>query len=206
MGLRSSAPELPGGSTPPFSTCAHFLIAMALLAASVVVPAGELNGDAQEYQVKAAVIYRIAKFVEWPLSGLEGGEISLCVIGEDPFGTGLETIEGRFVHGRRLTPRRIDELSDLPACDIAFVTLGEEPRLEEICAVAQEHHVLTVADSAGFGERCVVVNLIPQGRRIGFELNYRAATRSRLRISSELLKLGTVLHGPRSPRRPRGSP
>ena len=53
--------------------------------------------------------------------------------------------------------------------------------------------VLTVADSAGFGERGVAVNFFLENDRVRFEINLATLRRDHLEISAKLLRLARLL-------------
>lgn len=169
--------------------------AWAALAALCALPGTAAVELAPEAEVKVGFVANIARFTRWPLSGLEGREITFCVVGEDQLGVATEDLIGRQVHGRSFVVERIDDLADLPRCQIAFLSASLDQQLEQACAVAEEHSILTVADSPGFAQRCAMVNLVRSGTRITFEVNQRAANRARIRFSSELLRLGVLVEG-----------
>jgi hypothetical protein len=79
----------------------------------------------EEYQIKAAFIYNFAKFVEWPPQAFKTSTdpITICVLGQNPFGNALEqAVSGKTVEGRTFVVRQLS--SELPAtgCQILFVS------------------------------------------------------------------------------------
>lgn len=144
-----------------------------------------------EYQLKAAFIYNIAKFIEWPPGS---GTLNLCLIGIDYFGKDFERIAGKTVAGKVLAVRRLQALEDLRECRIAFISSSESGRLEEILAAAQGLQVLTVGDTSGYAERGVVINFYEEHNKIRFEINKTAADRLGLKISSKLLALARIVN------------
>ncbi len=69
----------------------HLRPCVAVLFAAVLAAAIDRDKAVQEYELKAAVVFNLAKFVEWPPDTLKGpaDPIAICVIGESP-------IAGRF--------------------------------------------------------------------------------------------------------------
>jgi len=64
---------------------------------------------AREYEVKAAFLYNFAAFVEWPRAAFaeDSSPIVVCIVGTDPFGTGLDrTLQGKTAQGRPIVIRR----------------------------------------------------------------------------------------------------
>src|SRR6185437_2590668 len=63
-----------------------------------------------EYQVKAAYLYNFGKFVTFAGDKLSGEKnFDICILGEDPFGSALDTIiAGATIDGKQITTRRIE--------------------------------------------------------------------------------------------------
>lgn len=145
-----------------------------------------------EYQVKAAIIYNIARFVDWPPPGRPN--VSLCILGGDPFGSGIDVLAGRPVGQATLQIRRIARPDEARGCQLVFIGGSEASRLRTTLAALPQGQVLTVADTPGFAETGVAVNLYLEEGRVRFEVNIDAAQRSGLTISSQLLKLARITH------------
>ncbi len=76
-----------------------------------------------EYRVRAAFLLNFTKFVEWPSATPEASDapISICVLGDDPFGIALDRIvEGESVGGRRITVQRLREPVQ-GICSVAYI-------------------------------------------------------------------------------------
>src|SRR5579863_8398569 len=107
-----------------------------------------------EYQVKAVFLYNFAKFVEWPSEALgSSSPISICVLGQNPFGPVLEdTVSGKTVDGKTFVVRRISEAKAAASCQILFVSSSERARYGAILGELRTAHVLTVGETEGFVE------------------------------------------------------
>jgi hypothetical protein len=145
-----------------------------------------------EYQVKAAIIYNIARFVEWPGGGRP--TVVLCILGADPFGPAIDGLAGHPVGQGQLEVRRVTRAADLRSCQMLFVSGSEADHLKADLAEVAHTPVLTIGDTAGFAQAGVIVNLYLDQNRVRFEINIDAAQRSRLAISSQLLKLARITH------------
>ena len=97
------------------------------------------------------------------------------------------------VKGRRVVVQRIRDERHLTACHVLSISGSEKERIPEILEHLEGRAILTVADSDQFCEHGGVVNLVRQDRRIRFQVNPDAAARAKLRISSQLLKLATIV-------------
>ena len=150
--------------------------------------------DTLEYEVKAAMLYNFAKFVEWPGEGRE--PLVIGVLGKDPFGPVLdEVVRDKTVHGRPLVVRRFHQLAELGACHILFIARSESRLIPEVLEPLHKAGVLTVADIDQFAKSGGVIGFTMDNGRIRFEINLGAARRAGLRISSRLLGLALVTGG-----------
>jgi len=153
----------------------------------------------EEYQVKAAFLYNFAKFVDWPSQAFHGPEdpISICVVGQNPFGGSLEeVVRGQKVGGRSFRVRQISNISTKPDCHILFVCAAEQKRFQSMAGNLIGLAVLTVGESPGFATDGGVVNLKLEGGKVRFEINMDAAEQAQLHISSKLLSLAEVIRKP----------
>lgn len=152
-------------------------------------------GADQEYLIKAAFLYNFAKFVEWPspVSGDRTAPLGVCIIGQDRFGDALGTLKNKTVEGRPISVRKGVKPDEADRCHIFFISTSEKENLPQILKTIRGAPVLTVGDTEGFARSGVMINLVPIGNRIGFEINLSAVEATPLKISSKLLKLGKAV-------------
>lgn len=150
--------------------------------------------QANEYQVKATYLYNFGRFVKWPgpLAAGKPESFSVCVLGQDPFGSILDsTLSGESLDGKPVVLRRISKPQDAAECRILFISSAEEKHLKEILTVLDESGVLTVSDMPGFTKRGGMIQFVLEGDRIRFEINLASAESAKLVLSSELLKVAS---------------
>ena len=165
-----------------------------------VMASGVLNARAapaslREYQIKAAFLYNFVKFVEWPAEAFAetDGTITIGVLGEDPFGAALETLQGKTVKGRKLVIKRFKDLQDLQSSHILFISSSEKEHLPQIFETLKDVSALTVGEMAQFAHGGGIINFTRRKNKIRFEINVDAAERAGLKISSKLLRLAKVV-------------
>ncbi len=154
-----------------------------------------------EYEVKAAFLYNFARFVEWPAEAGHdpAAPFVIAVLGHDPFGPILdETVAGKTVGGRPIEVRRVSRPDEAREAQIVFVSPSERPNVAAILKALERPGVLTVGDTDGFAVQGGAINFTVHARRVRFEINPAAAEQARLKMSSQLLKLATLVAGPRS--------
>lgn len=149
-----------------------------------------------EYELKAAFIYQIARFVEWPSVGTlgnAGAPLRLCVLGGNPFGAVLNTIRGKPVNERKMEVALLDVNADTRECNMLFIAAPAERHLERIAALSRGSGMLTIGDTQGFAQRGAMVNFFPENGKVRFEVNLDATRRGGLKISSKLLSLARIV-------------
>jgi hypothetical protein len=149
-----------------------------------------------EYLLKAAFIYNITKFVEWPPGSFESEKapLVLVVLGKDPFGYSLNTIDGKIVQGRSLTVKHVDRIEELRTCHILFISSSEMNRLPQVLQSLKDSKILTIGDMPHFAQNGGIINLITLDNKINMEINVTAAEKASMQISSKLLKLARIVN------------
>lgn len=144
--------------------------------------------------MKAAFIYNFAKFVEWPQGARADEPFVVTVLGADPFGRALEdALRGKTVEGRPIVLRRAARLDEVGASQILFISGSEAPALASILKRIEADPVLTVGDMGQFAAHGGIIGFRLEGERIRLDISLAAAERSRLRLSSQLLRIARIV-------------
>jgi hypothetical protein len=149
-----------------------------------------------DYDVKAVYLYNFGRFVEWPgkVEATQGGSFTVCVLGQDPFGPSLDTtLAGETIDGKTLVAKRISSAQESGDCQILFLRLTEASRLKKIIADLDKKAVLTVSDMPQFVKSGGMIQFVLEGTKVRFEVNLTATHHAGLTLSSELLKVATVV-------------
>jgi hypothetical protein len=150
-----------------------------------------------EYLVKAAFLYNLASFIEWPQGTFEKPDTPLVlgIVGVDPFGDTIDrALADKKVRGHPLILRRVAWGPDLKRCHILFLASSESPRLGALASLVGTLPILTVGDDAGVGSSCIIAFVV-EDNKVGFEINRDLAERARLAVSSKVLSLARVRRG-----------
>jgi uncharacterized protein DUF4154 len=146
-------------------------------------------------QLKAVYLLNLAKLIEWP-AGLSKDRWTLCVLGNDPFGSSLEqTLAGKTVQGRNLAIYRSQHLQDLGHCQILFISPSEKNQLPAILGALKSSNILTVGEIDSFANLGGGINFFMDDNRLRLEINKSATDRAGLKLSSKVLKLAKVVTG-----------
>jgi hypothetical protein len=156
-----------------------------------------LQAQTKEYQVKAAFLYNFAQFVLWPETAFTNSTqpFQIGVLGDNPFGKALEEIvHGETIQGHPITIVQSSSLEKLSGSQIVFVCKSQVSHFGDVVFKLDAKPVLTVSEDANFIQRGGMINFYREGAKIRFEINPDAADKKGLKLGSELLSLGKIVH------------
>jgi len=147
-----------------------------------------------EYQVKAAYLYNFAKFVEWPEKSFSNPDtpVTFCVIGDDPFGQALDTLQVKTVKNRKVAVKRVSGLNETGGCHVLFI--GSADRTDELLQSLKGRPTLVVGETERFVWRGGMIGFLMERNKVIFEINEGVARKAGLQISSQLLKLARTVY------------
>jgi hypothetical protein len=173
---------------------AALLIGLALLIAATPHAVAGPTPSA-EYQLKAAFLYKLSQFVEWPDRAFvePTAPLIIGVLGDDPFGAYLDDLVREEKIGLRpLTVRRYKSTEDAIGCHILFVCRSESGGLEKIIAQLKGRTLLTVSDAETFLRLGGMVRFATENGKIRLKINVEAAKAAELTVSSKILSPATI--------------
>lgn len=172
------------------------LVAAILAACFFGMPAQQANAQgvgSREYPIKAAFLYNFLKYVDFPQGSVNGNTVVIGIVGTDPSAGAFDDLNGKTVNGKSLVIRHLGDHYDFSSVNVIFVPNSEKEHDRQIM---QSCHagLLTVGECPGFAHDGGVINFVPDGNRVRFEINPETATKYALRISSQLLRLANIVH------------
>ena len=145
-----------------------------------------------EFDIKAAMIFNFAKFVQWPPAAFAGPDspIILGILGETPLGEALDrAVQGKLIETHPLVVRTFGSAAEARSCHVLFISDSEKARLPEVFSALRGTSVLTVAEMDHFAETGGMINFQRQGTKLRFQVNEAVAKNAGLKLSSKLLSL-----------------
>lgn len=144
-----------------------------------------------EYEARAQFLVLFAKYTKWPEEVLPPGEgpFLVAVIGEDPFGLALRSLEGLRVQGRKVVVQRFRSAADYRRCHVLYFPAGEERHFASLRDALASHSVLTFGESGRFLETGGAIQLFSEAGRLRFNVNRDTLTRAHLRVETQVLSL-----------------
>jgi len=138
-----------------------------------------------EPALKAAIVFTLAKFTEWPAPQQPTDALSLCVVAApEQMNAAFNALDSKLVQGRPLRVRVLGARNDLAGCHIVFASA---PPARTVPGR------LTVGDAPRFAETGGMVGLLTANDRVQLEVNVSAATSAGVKFSSQLLRLARVI-------------
>ncbi len=153
--------------------------------------------DAAEPDIKAAMVFNIARFTQWPAPALGAPDqpFTLCVLGRDEVTAALQGLEDKPLHGRPIRVTSLVRESALGECRLLYVSRSEAFRLNQIANLltASTRPVLSIADIPGFALKAGMVNLVKVDEKMRFEINQKEVEARGLTMSARLLQLALIV-------------
>jgi hypothetical protein len=149
-----------------------------------------------EYKLKAAMLYNLAHFVEWPDSAYPDRQapIFLCILGQDPFASSLaSTFPKETDKGRAMLIRHLQSDSETRGCHILYIGSSERKTTAQIFATLNGSSILTVGEMTQFAAHGGIIQFSIEDQHVRFDINLEAASRAGLKISSKLLALAQIV-------------
>jgi len=187
-----------------------YLLAILSIYLCSILPAIADAKTERTSRIKAAFILNIARYAEWKDNSILNIEknYQLCFLEKNPLGTAIKTIENKRIGKKRLNIQNIPNLEHNNGCHILFLTqnqifeiltdMGNQSTQEKQKRynLLFDKNVLTLGDQTEKTRSTknfsgVIINLIRhQNTRIGIEINISTLKKSKIKLSSELMKLG----------------
>lgn len=152
-------------------------------------------GDADPVKLKAALVYKLTRFVHWP--GVGDGEqqylFDICVMAGEDVLQAFGGMQGRKVGDREIQVRRVRKPD--ASCRLLYIGSEHDQRLNAVLNIVREWPLLSVSDLPDFARRGGIIELARQEKRMRFFINHGAARRAGLTIAAPLMEMSTVVDG-----------
>lgn len=154
--------------------------------------------------IRLALVYKIARFVTWPLAqNLQATPLKLCFANDEVFKLAQKRLTGRSVKERPLQVLYVaEDIADIStSCDILYMARTDEDRVEELIKLVSNNPILTISDTPDFVNAGGMVGLSTRSKKVAIRINVAAYESSNLVVSSQLLELAELFDENRRARR-----
>lgn len=173
-----------------------------VLASTFCVPA--LGQSVSDEDVKLALIYKISRFVTWPVaSDQPSAPFRLCLAENTVFDLAQDRFAGRRIRDRDIEVHLLTgATTDLSEhCDVFYMARVKKERADELLELASGKPVLTVSDAPDFTTNGGMIGLSTRGKKVVITINVGAYESSGLIVSSQLLELAELVNDSRRAQR-----
>jgi hypothetical protein len=162
-----------------------------LLAASLLGPFMN-SQELDERAIRVAYVFNLTKFVEWPRAD---NQLVVGFLGDGPMGEALEKmLAGKTSDSRLIRVVLSPSEEELDQCDVVYVATSSTKKVHETLDHLRNKSVLTVGDTESFPKSGGMIGLVRAGQQVRMIINLDAVDRARLKISSRVLDLATIVH------------
>jgi len=157
----------------------------------------ELNGG-KEYQIKAAILFNVLKFTDWPAANAPSESLVVGIVGKDPFGGMIDKVfSGKKKGKSSIVIKRYPSLTGLTDSDLGeihavFVTDGEIKGIGEMRAKLESAGILIIGESDGSAANGHVAIPVKKGK-VKIQVNKGLLEAAGFKMKSKLLQSAEIV-------------
>ncbi|MGH7884383.1 MAG: YfiR family protein [Thermodesulfobacteriota bacterium] len=138
-------------------------------------------------EVEAVFIYKFLQFIEWP-EHKQDANFNICTLGEGEINDVIEIIDLKNMDGISVKVLKKIKNEERSKCRVIYIGEIEDKYEKETLKFSKENSILTISNKNGFLESGGIINFLIVDNRVNFEINFKEAKNSGLKISSKLLR------------------
>jgi len=162
------------------------LIAVFTLLSSILL--GQVH---DERAVRAAFVYNLTKYVEWPEAN---GAMTIGYIGEPEAGETLKKmLDGKNSDSRPIRVLLSPSEAELERCQILYVAEPSSKKVHAMLEHVRGKGILTVGNTETFVHEGGMIGLVTVGEQIHIQVRLEVVQQAQLKISSRLLNIATLV-------------
>lgn len=155
-----------------------------------VTVAEDLN---TERKIQAGYLYNFIKFIHWPPENTE--TFNVCIVGVDPFGALIDSIENRTAFGLPIKLFRFNVIPRPQRCHMVFIDAVNPDNVlkQSTQQFGIGSNTLLVGDGETFATRGGAIGFVVRGARIKLQINLKVLQQSGLSVSAKLLEVAEIV-------------
>ena len=129
-----------------------------------------------DYKIKAALVYKLTRFVTWPAKALGkgGAAFNICIVGDDPFGKLIDALATKRIKSHPILIKRMPHYTQ-ENCHVLFITVAKKRSYPAILAILNNKSILTISDIADFAKYGGMIQIYKNKKRFSFIINNKKA-------------------------------
>ena len=158
----------------------------------VLVVSVNLPVKSQDEKLKAIFVYNFTKYVNWPT---RSGNFVITVLGKSPISTEILSIASKKTVGNSpIEVKVVNTPEEVTESNIVYIPASKTVALEVIKKKSADHHYLIITEKPDACRSGSCINFISKDGKLSFEISKVNMESNGLGVSTDLLKLGTVVN------------
>jgi len=157
----------------------------------VLVLSFSLPAKSQDEKLKAIFVYNFTKYVNWPQ---RSGNFVITIIGKSPISAEIISIASKKTVGNSpIEVKVVDVPEEVTESQIVYIPASKNNALLVIKERSPKGHFLIITEKPNACKAGSCINFVSKEGKLSFEISKINIESYGLGISSDLLKLGTVV-------------
>jgi hypothetical protein len=153
------------------------------------------QSDQEEYNLKAAFIYRFTDYVDW--GTINDENFTIEILGESAITAPLkEIVKDKKIKNKSVDVKEYHDINDIGQCEVLFISKTYSGSIESVLSKIGDKAVLIITEQKGDAEKGTHINFLISENKLRFEINLKAITKTGLHISSQLLQHAILVNTP----------
>ncbi len=150
--------------------------------------------DDTKAKIKAVYLYNFSKYIDWP-EDYKSGSFVVTVLGANSsLLTELDKMASlKKLGNQEISVKSISSAGALEKSHIIFIPFENSGQLNEVISKIKGNSTLIVTEKQGLTKQGAAINFIVKDNKQAFELNKANAEHYKLKVSSNLVKLATLI-------------
>lgn len=170
------------------------MIRLSIYILAVLLLLGSAKSHAQVDKFKAAYLYSICTYVEWPASERKG-DFVIGILGNSKVGKEIKALAARKkLFGQRIVVKRFSSISKVKKCHVLYVTRPYYRYLPSLVVKIGRDNCLLFSERKGSIVKGAAINFVMRGKKLKFEIKRDNAIRQRLKINKAIERLAIKVY------------
>lgn len=159
----------------------------------VVFANNKVNAQSTDYKAYSLYVYNFMKYIEWPEEESKGDFI-IAIIGDSQISDELKILAAnKKLKGRKIVFKSFKTVEDITFCNLLYVSSSKSSSIKAINQKFVNKPVLIVGEREGTVYKGAALSFVTTDEdELRFDINKKEFENHKLKISSSLIKLGTL--------------
>lgn len=155
---------------------------------------GHLKAQETDYKSYALYVYNFMKYIEWPESQ-SADNFVIGLFGDSPISNEFKVLAAqKKIKGRTIVFKQCKTIDEAAGCQLLYVTSSKSSSIKTLDEKYKDKSILIVGERDGTVYKGASISFTTTDEdELKFEINKKNIDSHKLKISSSLIKLGTVV-------------